>query len=441
MRFFISHSSQNKPTIKAILSKMPLNIKTWLDEEKLIWGSELTPTFQTVITSQADYVILFVSESSAKSTWVQKEIQWALNKEKKDGRIIVLPIYIQSGEEDCSLLFPQLNDRKKLILSNFEDSGIEKFAKDFSNFLFAFICNELNEAYSPTKSVNIRTINNADNIMNEYFKHIRNLVFYHRESNPITVDELYDELCEKTDLHWTREQFDFILEQLSARGMMPGLYYDGYELYLEEEHVAWKSEMAHDAKVAIAKRAAAMVRNNMTVYIDAGSTTGELVKILCNRIQSNNLHTITIVTIAISHANAIAECCVAKGFDDTNSNIKLEFLGGLLRPNTEATVPKHESERLADIYDSFDLAFIGANGMSEEKITILPNAEYNRKKEALSIAKQKMVLCDSSKCGIVLKGDLVTRDDDFTLIINDDEGNEAFDRVIPFYKDKARLAK
>ncbi len=440
MRFFISHSSQNKPTIKAILSKMPLNIKTWLDEEKLIWGVDLTPTFQDVITSQADFVILFVSESSANSAWVQKEVQWALNKEKSDGRIIILPIYIQSGEEDCSNLFPQLNDRKKLILNNFEDAGIEKFAKDFSNYLFAFICNELSEAYSPTKSVNFRTINNADNIMNEYFKHIRNLVFYHRETNPITVDELYEQLSVKTDLNWTHEQFDYILDQLSARGMMPGLYYDGYELYLEEEHVAWKNEMAHESKVSIAKKAASMIKNNMTVYIDAGSTTAEIVRIICNRIQSNNLHTITLVTISISHANAIAECCVTKGFDDTNSNIKLEFVGGLLRPNTEATIPKKENEKLGDIYNNFDLAFIGANGITSDKITVLPNSEYKRKVEALSLAKQKVVLCDSSKCGIVLKSDLVTKEDDFILITNADESNSVKE-IITSYGDKVRLAR
>ena len=351
MKFFISHSSQNKPTIRAILSKMPLNIKTWLDEERLIWGVDLQPTFESVINNQADYVILFMSESAARSSWVQKEIGWAIEKEKKEGRTIVLPVYIQSGEEDPAALFPQLGDRKKLCLTNFEDAGLESFAKEFSNYLFSFICNELNKAYSPASS-GLGTINNADAIMNEAFKYIRNLVFYHRESNPITVDELFEELTTKAGVSWTHEQFDFILDQLSARGMMPGLYYDGYELYLEEEHVAWKSEMAHEAKIAIAKRAASMIKNHMTIYIDAGSTTAELVKIICNRIQSNNLHTLTIVTISIPHANAIAECCMSKGFDDTNSNIKLEFLGGTLRPNTEATVPKNESEKMSDIYDN-----------------------------------------------------------------------------------------
>jgi DeoR family fructose operon transcriptional repressor len=222
--------------------------------------------------------------------------------------------------------------------------------------------------------------------------------------------------------------------------MMPGLYYDGYELYLEEEHVAWKSEMAHEAKVAIAKRAAAMIKNHMAVYIDAGSTTAELVKIICNRIQSNNLHTLTVVTISISHANAIAECCMSKGFDDTNSNIKLEFLGGTLRPNTEATVPKSESERMSDIYESFDIAFVGANGVTEKSLTVLPNSEYKRKKEALALGTRKVVLCDASKSGVSLAGELIRADEDFTLIINNDQTNETFKSVVGAYENKVKLA-
>jgi len=439
MKFFISHSSQNKPTIKAVLDQMPLNIKTWIDEEQLVWGADLKPTFQSVISTQADYVILFVSESSARSAWVQKEIQWALEKEKQDGRTIILPVYIQSGEEDCAPLFPQLGDRKKITLSRFDDIGIEKFAKEFSNFLFAFICNELNEVYSPTRSVNLHTINNADSIMNEYFKAIRNLVFYHREDNPISVDELYEQLCANTPHVWPRDQFDFIMDQLSARGMMPGLYYDGYELYLEEEHVAWKNEMAHEAKLSIAKKAATLIKNGMTVYIDAGSTTAEVVKIICNRIQSNNLHTITIITLSITHANAIAECCAAKGFDDTNSNIKLEFLGGYLRPNTVATIPKSEDEKLSDQYDAFDIAFIGANGISPDRITIPPNAERRRKTEALALAKKKVILCDASKCGIVLNGHLASAEDEFTLIMNNDPTNQAFQNIIDAYSGKVIL--
>jgi len=177
----------------------------------------------------------------------------------------------------------------------------------------------------------------------------------------------------------------------------------------------------------------------MTIYVDAGSTTAELVKIICNRIQSNNLHTLTIVTISIAHANAIAECCVTKGFDDSNSNIKLEFLGGRLRPNTEATVPKDENEKLSNLYPGFDICFIGANGASAESLTVLLNAEYKRKVDALALSKKRVILCDASKCGIILDATLISSDDDFTVIMNNDESNAAFKDIVQAYEGKVLL--
>lgn len=439
LKFFISHSSQNKPTIKAIIERMPLNIKTWIDEEKLIWGSDLHPAFENAIKEEADYVILFISQSAAHSQWVHREIEWALAKERTLNRTIILPVCIQSGEEDCSSLFPQLNDRKKMILRSFDELGLERFAKEFANYLFSFICNELSEIHTPSKVSTLRTISSADAIISEHSRYIRQIVFYHREDNPITVDELYNKLVELQNISLDRAQFDFILEQVSIRGMIPGLYFDGYELYLEEEHIAWKKEMAHEAKVAIAKRAASMIKNHMRIYIDAGSTTAEIVKIICNRIQSNNLHSLNIVTISISHANAIAECCVSKGFDDTNSNIRLELVGGQIRHNTVATIPVRDSEKLSDQFDYFDLGFLGVNGATAEGFTVPDNVEYRRKVESMALSKEKILLCDSSKCGISLKGLLCGTEDTFTVIMDRAQNNREFEHVYQAFQDKMRL--
>lgn len=436
MKFFISHASQHKPTIKMILEKMPLNIKTWLDEEKLIWGSDLQPTFENAIKENSDFVILFISESSAKSAWVQKEVSWALEKEKKYNRTIILPICIQSGEENVSILFPQLGNRKKLILDSFDELGLTKFAKDLSNYLFYFICNELNEVYSPTKTTSLKTINNADTIIIEYAHLIQGITFYHRKNNPITIDELYKKILEKKQIDY--EPFTYILEQVSLRGLIPGLYFDGFELYLEEEHMAWKKEFNRSAKINVAKKAASLVKNNMRIYIDAGSTAFELVKILCNRITSNNLYNLTITTISISQANAIAECCVNKGFDDMNSGIRLEILGGLLRPNTEAIVPINNSQMTSE---PFDIAFIGVNGATKEGFSILNNPEVRRKKEAFALGKRKVLLCDASKCGILLEELIATKDSDFEVIMNEDSNNEKFRIVAEEFKDKLNLAR
>lgn len=439
MKFFISHSSQNKPTIKAIIERMPLNIKTWIDEDKLIWGSDLYPAFENAIKEESDYVILFISQSAAYSQWVHREIEWAMAKEKKLNRTIILPVCIQSGEEDCSALFPQLNDRKKMILRSFDELGLERFAKEFANYLFSFICSELSEIHTPSRGSTLRTINSADAIISEHSRYIRQIVFYHRENNPITVDALYDKLIQLQSISLDRSQFEFILDQVSIRGMIPGLYFDGYELYLQEEHMAWKKEMAHEAKVAIAKRAAAMIKNHMRIYIDAGSTTAEIVKIICNRIQSNNLYNLTIVTISISHANAIAECCVSKGFDDTNSNIRLELVGGQIRHNTVATIPVRDSEKLSDQFDYFDLGFLGVNGATAEGFTVPDNAEYRRKHESLMLSRQKVLLCDSSKCGICLRGLLCGPEDEFTVIMNRAQDNKEFEQVYQVFQDRIRL--
>ena len=442
MKFFISHSSQNKPTIKDIFSKMPLNIKTWIDEERLIWGSNLQPTFESAIKEQSDYIILFISESSSKSEWVKKEIQWAIDKEKKQHRTILLPVLIQSGEENCMQAFPEFSDKKVLILNAFDEFGIKRFAEEFSNYLFSFVCNELDEMFSPSKSNLLRTINNAENTMNSYSHSIREIVFYHRDNNPITVDELYNRLKEKLCLENDLEkgQFCYFLEQIFSKNLLPGIYFDGYELFLEEEHMAWKNELFNQRKKAVAKKAAQLIKNGMTIYLDAGSTVGETVKIICSRIKSNNLHAARFVTISIAHANAIAECCIEKGWDDSNANIQLDLIGGTLRPNTEATIPLTSEKESFNQYDKFDIAFIGANGAMPEGFSVLPHNEYARKKEAFSTAEKRVLLCDSSKCGILLPAILAGKSDNFSVIMDDAETSETYDLIKKTFADKLIIA-
>ncbi len=439
MKFFISHSSQNKPTIKAIFAKMPLSIKTWIDEDQLVWGANLQPTFESAIKEQSDYVILFVSESSARSEWVKKEIQWALKKEKTTHRTILLPILIQSGEENCIAAFPEFASRKVLVLNSFDEIGISRFAEEFSNYLFSFICSELDEVYAPSKANILRSINTAEDTINSYSRAIREIVFYHREADPITVDEMFDQLTDRFGFSdkLEKDQFNYILDQIFSMNLLPGVYYDGYEMYLEEEHMAWKKEMFNNRKKAVAKKAAQMIKNGMTIYLDAGSTVGEIVNIICSRIKSNNLHTAKFVTISIAHANTIADCCVEKGWDESNSNIRLDLVGGSLRPNTEATIPLNDKERSFEQYkDGFDIAFLGTNGATANGFSAHPNSEYPRKKEAFAAAKKRVLLCDSSKCGIELSGILGDKDSEYCVIMDDLSSSAAYNEVKSAFSDK-----
>ena len=59
MKVFLSHSSMNKTNVKAIVSYLPKQMQTWLDENNLVWGSPLEETFESVIKTEIDYVLVF----------------------------------------------------------------------------------------------------------------------------------------------------------------------------------------------------------------------------------------------------------------------------------------------------------------------------------------------------------------------------------------------
>ena len=64
----------NKTNVKAIVSYLPKQMQTWLDENNLVWGSPLEETFESVIKTEMDYVIVFLSGSRQSNVWVTKEL-------------------------------------------------------------------------------------------------------------------------------------------------------------------------------------------------------------------------------------------------------------------------------------------------------------------------------------------------------------------------------
>lgn len=57
MNIFFSHSSKQKPLVREIKRSLPPYLKSWIDEEKLIFGDDLTTSIETTIKSDMDYVL------------------------------------------------------------------------------------------------------------------------------------------------------------------------------------------------------------------------------------------------------------------------------------------------------------------------------------------------------------------------------------------------
>jgi SAM-dependent methyltransferase len=93
MRVFLSHSSRNKPLLREIIGYFPPFIAALLDEEQLAPGDPIETTIRENIDN-ADYVVLFIDTEAVASNWVQLEIDYAIEVERRSDRPILVPIVI-----------------------------------------------------------------------------------------------------------------------------------------------------------------------------------------------------------------------------------------------------------------------------------------------------------------------------------------------------------
>lgn len=141
-----------------------------------------------------------------------------------------------------------------------------------------------------------------------------------------------------------------------------------------------KQSLAIAEKRAIAKAAAALIRPQDFVYIDAGTTTLALVQVL-----SGSALEAHYVTNGIAHARLLAQ----KG-------CKVFVPGGMLRPNTEAIVGAAAVASLQAY--NFTKAFLGVNGVDLQAGFTTPDPEEAAvKATAVRRARESWFLADSTK--------------------------------------------
>lgn len=167
-----------------------------------------------------------------------------------------------------------------------------------------------------------------------------------------------------------------------------------------------------DEKRAIAAHAASLVGPDDFVYIDAGSTTEELVNCLT---ESRALY----VTDSVSHALKLA----ARGLSAT-------VLGGELKSATEALVGPDALAALERYH--FTLGFWGTNGATPEAGYTTPDRnEAMVKQVSMEHTARRYVLADATKLG---RTSLVTFADfrDATLVTSAlaDDTYRSFDNIV-----------
>lgn len=196
----------------------------------------------------------------------------------------------------------------------------------------------------------------------------------------ITVSELVEKLS--TSESTIRRD----LTTLHGQGKLIKIHGGAMLSETSASHVEYKVNDRHsmnsEEKMLIAKKAASLIKDGDVIYIDAGTTTENLIKFITAK-------DLIAVTNGIVHAKKLME----KG-------IRTFILGGEINPVTEAIVGVNAKKDLEKY--NFSKGFFGANGVSTTKGYSTPAVnEAMIKQEALQKCRYAYVLADHSKIGSV----------------------------------------
>jgi len=154
--------------------------------------------------------------------------------------------------------------------------------------------------------------------------------------------------------------------------------------YVEPEYET-KMYVNIDRKKAIAKAAAAYVKDGDTIILDSGTTNFQIAKALKNKTVKH----LTVVTCDIKAASEL--CC--------EEHIDVIVLGGLLRTSYYSTYGPFAEYVLKQM--KADKLFLGIDAANmEDGITNVVLEEVPIKQQAMQISKEIFVVADSSKFGV-----------------------------------------
>ncbi|ADC50129.1 DeoR family transcriptional regulator [Alkalihalophilus pseudofirmus OF4] len=155
-----------------------------------------------------------------------------------------------------------------------------------------------------------------------------------------------------------------------------------FQKKLVEPTVAEKTVKNRQEKQMIAKKAADLIEEGDCLFLDAGTSTVEMIPFLKGK-------DIVVVTNGL---NNIAELLEAE--------IETHVVGGYVKKGTRAFVGRGAIQSLRGF--RFDKAFIGTNGISLKDGCTTPDPEEAFiKEEAIKLAAESFVLADHTKFGEV----------------------------------------
>ena len=160
--------------------------------------------------------------------------------------------------------------------------------------------------------------------------------------------------------------------------------YGGVRSVLQQEIPLFtqRAQLHTDAKLAIARAAAALLNDGDTLFVDAGTTTMHLFGFIPPEQR---------LTVITGNLHLIAQA-------NTRPNIELVVLPGCVNRRTNSVSDVSTLEFLGRHH--FIKALMATTGLSDDgKLNVSSYLEYEIKQLALRQSGQRILLCDSAKFG------------------------------------------
>jgi hypothetical protein len=95
---FLSHTHADKPFVRRLAADLEAHgVRYWLDEAEIKVGESLIEKIRQGL-DEVDFVAAILSPNSTASSWVQRELDVAMNQEIAGRKVKVLPVLYQSCE-------------------------------------------------------------------------------------------------------------------------------------------------------------------------------------------------------------------------------------------------------------------------------------------------------------------------------------------------------
>lgn len=184
----------------------------------------------------------------------------------------------------------------------------------------------------------------------------------------------------KTSLSTVRRDLDILAADGLVRRVHGGV--EWIESSRDSLPVSERLSLYQATKQKIAQRAAQQLQGGEIIFLDAGTTTGELIPYLADKKPA-----VTVVTNSVHHAAQLSDLM-----------IPVMIIGGQVKQTTDAVIGAAAVNQINHMV--FNVSFVGADGLSVEFGLTTPDLEEAAiKKAVVERSRVSYVLADNSKIG------------------------------------------